>query len=101
MGMAGFDVIDRDQGQAHVARFLEQAIKRSLVGYGAMDDGGSVTVVGEGQPVEPGGPPGIEVPLRRISYRPGLSWWPVGISLMVLLLLSLAWMDPRRRCERF
>src|ERR1700687_1604975 len=64
MGMAGFDAIDRDQGQAHVARFLQQAIKRGLVGYGAMDNGGSVTVVGEGQPVEPGGPPGIEVPLE-------------------------------------
>ena len=100
MGMAGFDVIDRDQGQAHVARFLEQAIKRGLVGYGAMDNGGSVTLVGEGQPVEPGGPPGIEVPLEADSYRPGLSWWPVDISLMVLLLLSLACMDLRRRCER-
>src|SRR5579859_3463154 len=29
-----------------------------------MDDGGAVAVVGEGQPVEPGGPPGIEVPLE-------------------------------------
>ena len=74
MGMAGFDVIDRDQGQAHVARFLEQAIKRGLVGYGAMDDGGSVTVVGEGQPVEPGGPPCIEVPLEigGCGLLPGL-----------------------------
>jgi hypothetical protein len=69
--MAGFDVTDRDQGQAQVARFLEQAIERGLVGYGAVDDGGAVAVVGAGQPVEPG----------------------------ALLLLSLAWMDLRRRCE--
>jgi hypothetical protein len=62
--MAGFDVIDRDQGQAQVARFLEQAMERGLVGYGAMDDGGAVAVVGDGQPVKPGGPPGIEVPLE-------------------------------------
>src|ERR1700759_926844 len=64
MGMAGFDVIDRDQGQAQVARFLEQTVERGLVGYGAMDDGGAVAVAGDGQPVEPGGPPGIEVPLE-------------------------------------
>src|ERR1035441_1031846 len=64
MGMAGLDVIDRDQGQAQVARFLEQAIERGLVCYGAMDDGGAVTAAGKGQPVEPGGPPGIEVPLE-------------------------------------
>src|SRR5580693_6841559 len=63
-GMAGFDVIDRDQRQAQVARFLEQAVERGLVGDRAMDDGGAVAVVGEGQPVEPGGPPGSEVPLE-------------------------------------
>src|SRR5690348_1400965 len=63
-GMAGIDVVDRDQGQAQVARFLEQAMERGLVGYGAMDDGGAVAVAGDGQPVEPGGPPGIEVPLE-------------------------------------
>jgi hypothetical protein len=34
--------------------------------------------------------------LRRISYRPGLSWWAAGISLMVLLCLLF-----RRRRERF
>src|SRR5204863_4988739 len=27
----------------------------------------------EGQPVEPGGPAAVKVPLRRISYRPGWS----------------------------
>src|SRR5437773_3635924 len=63
-GMAGFDKIDGDQGQAQIARFLEQAIERGLVGYGATDDGAAVAVVGEGQPVEPGGPPGVQVPLE-------------------------------------
>ena len=61
--MAGGDVIDRDQGQAQVAYFLEQAMQRRLVGYRAVDDGGAVAAVGQGQPVEPGGPPGVEVPL--------------------------------------
>jgi hypothetical protein len=42
-GMAGFDVIDRDQGQAQIARFLEQAIERGLVGDGATDDGAAVS----------------------------------------------------------
>ena len=63
-GMAWFDVVHRDQGQAQVARFLEQAVKCGLVGYGAMDDGGAIAVVSDGQPVEPGGPPGIEMPLE-------------------------------------
>jgi hypothetical protein len=62
--MAGVDVLDRDQGQAQVPRFLEHAVKRGLVGHRAMDDGGAVAAVGEGQPVEPGGPPGVEVPLE-------------------------------------
>jgi hypothetical protein len=56
-------VIDRDQGQAQVAYFQEQAMQRRLVGYRAVDDGGPVAAVDEGQPVEPGGPPGIEAPL--------------------------------------
>src|SRR5690348_9645668 len=55
--------MDRDQGQAQVACFLEQAVQRRLVGHRAVDDGGAVAAVGEGQPVEPGGPPGVEEPL--------------------------------------
>ena len=31
--MAGVEVIDRDQGQAQVAYFLEQSMRRRLVGY--------------------------------------------------------------------
>src|SRR2546427_8401499 len=62
--MVGVDVVDRDQGQAQVARFLQQAVERRLVGYWAMDDGGAVAAVGNGQPVEPGGPPAVEVPLE-------------------------------------
>ena len=31
--MAGGDVIDRDQGQAQVAYFLQQSMQRRLVGY--------------------------------------------------------------------
>src|SRR5215471_14550447 len=61
--MAGGEVIDRDQGQAQVAYFLEQSMQRRLVGYRAVDDGGAVAAVGEGQPVEPGGPTSVEVPL--------------------------------------
>jgi hypothetical protein len=37
-------------------------MQRSLVGYRAMDDGRAVAVVGEAQPVKPGGPSGIEMP---------------------------------------
>jgi hypothetical protein len=35
-----------------------------LVGYGAVDDGGAVAALGDGQPVEPRRPPGIEVSLE-------------------------------------
>ena len=85
MGMAGFDVIDREQGQAQVARFLQQAVERGLVGYGAMDDGGAVAAVGEASPSNQAAHRLSRCPLRRISYRPGPSWRPADISLMVLL----------------
>src|ERR1044071_4660872 len=62
--MAGGGLVHRDQGQAQVARFLEQAVECGLVGYRAMDDGGAVAAVGNGQPVEPGSPPAVEVPLE-------------------------------------
>src|SRR2546430_17224956 len=45
--MVGVDVVDRDQGQAQVARFLQQAVERRLVGYWAMDDGGAVAARSE------------------------------------------------------
>src|SRR5690348_13815048 len=62
--MAGGGVIDRDQGQAQVAYFLEQSVQRRLVGDRAFDGGDAVAAAGEGQPVEPGGPPDVEVPLN-------------------------------------
>ena len=39
-------------------------MQRGLVDDGAADDGGSVLVLGEAEPVEPGGPAGVEVPLE-------------------------------------
>src|SRR5689334_9583789 len=62
--MAGGGVIDRDQGQAQVAYFLEQSVQRRLVGDRAFDGGDAVAAAGEGQPVEPGGPPDVEVSLN-------------------------------------
>src|SRR6266568_9114934 len=64
IGLVGLDRSDRDQWQAYVAHFLEQAIQRGLVDHRAMDDGGAVAFVGEAQSVKPGGPSGIEVPLE-------------------------------------
>ena len=80
MGRA--DVIDRDQGQAQVARLLQQAVQGCLVGYLAMDDGGAVAAVGDGQPVEPGRPTGIEVPLEADLV-------PSGIVLAARAAVSL------------
>ena len=68
----GLDLGDRDQWQAHVGHFLEQAIQCGLVGYRTMDDGAAAPA-GETQSVKPGGPSATERPSRRISYRPGLS----------------------------
>ena len=58
------DASDRQQWEAQVAHFRQQAVQRGLVSHGAMDQGGTRTLVGEAQPVEPGGPSRIEVPLE-------------------------------------
>jgi hypothetical protein len=100
LGMAGFDLRDRDQGQAQVARFLEQAMQRGLIGYRAMDEGGAVAVVGNGQPVEPGGPPGVEVPLEADLVPSGVVRAAGRCLAQVLPLLLPARLDLRRRCER-
>jgi hypothetical protein len=47
MRLAWLDPSDRDQRQAYVAHFLEQAMQRGLVGYRAMNDGGSVALIGQ------------------------------------------------------
>src|SRR5579871_3123013 len=82
MGMAGFDVVDRDQGQAQVARFLEQAMERGLVGYGpwmmVVPSLPRVMVSPSNQAAHRES----RCPLRRISYRPGLCWWPSGVLFM-------------------
>jgi hypothetical protein len=48
-------------------------MQRGLVGDGAVDDRDAVARVGEAQPVEPGGPPGIEVPLEADLVSSGLA----------------------------
>src|SRR5664279_4950036 len=63
-GLVGFDPGDRDQRQACVAYFLEQAVQRGLVDDDAVQGGGAIAVGGEGHPVEPGGPAVAEVPLE-------------------------------------
>src|SRR3954451_23026945 len=72
LGLVGLDLIDRDQRQARVANSLEQAVQRCLVDYRAVDEGGAVGLVGEAEPVKPGGPSGVEVPLEPDFVAPGL-----------------------------
>src|SRR5450755_1498223 len=78
-GMAGVEVIDRDQGHADVADLLEQAVQCGLVDQLAAQHGGAVLLVREGEPVEPGGPAGVEVPgqadLVPARLRPATSRW--------------------------
>ena len=82
-GWSGFDPSDRDQWQADVAHFLEQAMQCGLVGDRAGDEGGAVVLVGEAQSVEPGGPSGVEVPLEADFVPSGLVIMPVDVSLMI------------------
>jgi hypothetical protein len=86
MGLVGLDTEDRDQRQADIANLLEQAVQGSLIGYRAMDDGGAIAPVGETQPVKPGGPSGIEVPLEADLVSPALL--SIGVVRSAHLLLS-------------
>ena len=61
-------------------------MERRLVGDRAVDDGGAVALVGEAQPVEPGGPSGIEVPLEADLVASGLV--SIGVARSAHLLLS-------------
>jgi hypothetical protein len=94
------DVIDRNQGQAQVAYFLEQSMQCRLVGHRAVDDGGATAAVGEGQPVEPGGPPCVEMSLVADLVPPRVQM-AAGIALMVLPLLLPARLDLRRALRTF
>ena len=71
-------------------------MKGGLVEDRARNDGGAVALVGEAQPVEPGGPSGVEVPLEADFVPSGPVVRPVDISLMVLLPMAPAGTDLRR-----
>ena len=76
------------------SHFLEQAMKGGLVGYEARDDGGAVTLVGEAQSAEPGGPPSIEVPLEADLVASRLRSIGVGSSVHLLPSAGLAFRSP-------
>src|SRR5690349_9855528 len=63
---------DRDQWQAQIADLLEQAMERGLIGDRAAKDGRSIALMGEAQPVEPGGPSGLEAALEADLVSSGL-----------------------------
>ena len=71
-GSLGLGVGHRDQWEAQVTHFAEQAVQRGLVDHRAMEDGGAVALVGEAQPVKPGGSASIEVPLEADCVTSGL-----------------------------
>src|SRR6476619_3295371 len=73
VGRVGIDPGDRNQRQAHIADLLEQAVQRGLVDDDAVNDGGAVAAGGEGQPVKPGGPAVVEVPLEADLVPSGLA----------------------------
>jgi hypothetical protein len=94
------DLSDRDERQAQVADFLEQAMQRGLVGYRATDDGGAVVLVGQAQSVKPGSPPGIEVP-PEADFVPPRAVMRASRYFAHLPSLQLlpGWMDLSRRSD--
>ena len=67
-------------------------MQRGLVGDRAADDGGAVALVGEAQPVEPGGPSGVEMPLEADLVASGL----VAVASIESFRSSAPF---RRRCD--
>jgi hypothetical protein len=49
VGLIGCDLSDRDQRQADIAHFLEQAMESRLVADKTMNDGGAGAEVGAGE----------------------------------------------------
>src|SRR5580704_6698242 len=98
IGLAGFDLSDRDQRQAQVAHFLEQPMQRGLVGYRAINEGGAVVLAGEAQSVKPGGPSGMEVP-PEADFVPSRAVMRAGryFAHLPSLQLLLGWMDLSQR----
>ena len=84
MVRVGLDLGDGDQRQAQVADLLEQAVQRGLVDDRTAEHGRAVVGVGEGEAVEPGGPPAVEMPgepdlVGAGLVRPAVEAW---VSLM-------------------
>ena len=71
VGLIGCDLSDRDQRQADIAHFLEQAMECRLVGDKTMNRGGAVALMGKAESVKAGGPSGIQVSLEADFNRPG------------------------------
>ena len=56
--------MNSDQGQAEIAYFAKQAVQRGLVHNRATEQSGPVALLSQGQPIEPVGPMGVEVPFE-------------------------------------
>src|SRR5689334_22218806 len=59
----GVGADDRDQGQPEVAELVQQPVEGGLVGHRSAEDGGAVVTPGQGEPVQPGGPPVVQAAL--------------------------------------
>ena len=53
--------MNSDQRQAEIAYFAKQAVQRCLIHNRATEQRGPVALLGQGQPIEPVGPTGVEV----------------------------------------
>src|SRR5919112_1625332 len=60
-GWSGVDLRDGEQWQAQVAHLAQNPVQCRLVERRTGEHGAAVVGVGEGHPVEPGGPSGLEV----------------------------------------
>ena len=63
-GWSGSTWVTETSGRPMSRTFWSKTVQRGLVDYRAVDEGGAVALVGEAEPVKPGGPSGVEVPLE-------------------------------------
>ena len=84
----GINLNDRDQWQAEITHFPEQAMQRGLIDHRARQDGCSVAFVGDAQALKPVGPPVIKVSLEAnfVQSRLVMILVDACVSLMLRLV---------------
>jgi hypothetical protein len=64
IGPMGLNQVDREQGQAYITNFLEQAMQGGLIGHRTAEERVTIIVQRDGHALKPFGPPVIKVSLE-------------------------------------